>query len=109
MEVTENVLNEIKSLLDPKLVLKHDQYINTSVPLLIEFAQEDCNNSFTDEFGVLSLKGGMKLFLAKCIEYNLNSKAGQSSRTFGEVSYSYDTNFPPSILKFLEPYRRIKV
>jgi hypothetical protein len=108
MDLTENVINEIKSLLDTEIVLKHEQYINTSIPLLIEFAQEDCNNSFTDEYGVLSLKGGLKLFIAKCIEYNLN-KAGVSSRNFGEVSYSYDTSFPPSILKFLEPYRRVKV
>ncbi len=87
---------------------KHDIYIQTSIPLFIEFIQEYSNNSFLDESGNVVLKGGAKIALVKMIEYNMN-KSGQSSRSFGEVSYSFDTDFPQSILKLLQPYLRIKV
>ena len=100
-------LQEVKNILE-YTTTKHDTYINTVIPLLTEFIQDYCNNSFLDETGQVVLKGGAKIALAKMIEYNMN-KAGNSSRTFGEVSYSYDTDFPSSILKLLQPYSRIRV
>lgn len=87
---------------------KHDAYIETMINLLIEYIQDECNNTFKNENGELAIRGGAKIAIAKMIEFNMN-KAGISARTFGEVSYSYNTDFPPSILRLLEPYRRIRV
>jgi hypothetical protein len=100
-------LQEVKDILGITST-KHDLYIQTSIPLLTEFIQDYSNNTFADENGNVVLKGGSKIALAKMIEYNMN-KSGQSSRSFGEVSYSFDTDFPQSILKLLQPYLRIKV
>ena len=100
-------LQEVKDILG-QTSDKHDTYIYTAVELFIEFVQDHCNNSFLDANGEVKLRGGAKIAVAKMIEYNLN-KAGVSSRTFGEVAYSYDTDFPQSIMKLLEPYNRIKV
>jgi hypothetical protein len=98
---------EVKNILG-ETSTKHDKYIDTALPLFIEFVQDYCNNSFTDEYDDLELRGGAKIAIAKMIEFNLN-KSGQKGRTFGEVSYSYDTDFPQSILKLLSPYSRIRV
>ncbi len=100
-------LQEVKDILG-QTSDKHDNYIYTAIELFTEFVQDHCNNSFLDDKGEVKLRGGAKIAVAKMIEYNLN-KAGVSSRTFGEVAYSYDTDFPASIMKLLEPYNRIKV
>lgn len=98
---------EVKDIIEITTT-KHDIYIYTMIELLIEFIQEHCNNSFKDEFGDVHLKGGAKIAVAKMIEFNMN-KSGVKSRSFGDISYSYDTDFPPSVMKLLEPYQRIKV
>lgn len=99
--------DEVKAILDYSST-KHDNYITTCIPLFVEFAQDYCNNQFKNESDQIELKGGVKLFVAKAVEFNLN-KSGQKSRDFGEVRYSYDTDFPPSLLKLLQPYSRIRV
>lgn len=100
-------LQEVKDILG-QTTDKHDTYIYTAIELFTEFVQDHCNNSFEDANGEVKLRGGAKIAVAKMIEHNLN-KAGVASRKFGEVEYSYDTNFPDSIMKLLQPYNRIKV
>lgn len=87
---------------------KHDVYITTAIPLLTDFIIEHCNNSFLGTDGETKLSGGIKFALAKMIEFNMN-KSGQRTRTMGEVAYSYDSDFPLSIMKLLQPYNRIRV
>ncbi|MDP1419235.1 phage head-tail connector protein [Peribacillus simplex] len=87
---------------------KHDAYIDVAIPLFLEFIQEHCNNDFTNDLGVVTVKGGIKIAIAKMIEFNMN-KVGQKTRTFGDVAYSFDTDFPPSIMRLLQPYNRIRV
>ncbi|MED3691301.1 phage head-tail connector protein [Peribacillus butanolivorans] len=82
---------------------KHDVYITTCIPLFVDFIKEHCNNSFPDD-----ISGGVKIAVAKMIEWNMN-KSGQKTRSIGEVAYSFDTDFPPSILRLLQPYNRIRV
>jgi hypothetical protein len=97
-------LQEVKDIL-AKTDTKHDGYIDTVIPLYIDFVKEYCNNQF---LGSAELPGGVKLAVAKMIEFNLN-KSGISSSSFGEVSYSYSLDFPASILRLLQPYSRIRV
>ncbi|MGM9987229.1 MAG: phage head-tail connector protein [Bacillaceae bacterium] len=98
---------EVKAILGYK-TNKHDSYIDTVIPMFIEWMEDDCNYCFRDESGNYNLRGGAKIALAKMIEHNIN-QAGLSSKTMGEVQYTYDTNFPVSILNMLAPYRRIRV
>jgi hypothetical protein len=97
-------LNEVKDILGIS-DYKQDGYIDTTIPLYIDFVKEYCNNQF---LGSEELPGGVKLAIAKMIEFNLN-KSGVSSSAFGEVSYSYSLDFPASILRLLQPYARIRV
>jgi hypothetical protein len=85
---------------------KHDTYLTKVIPLIVEYAKDECYQDFLDDDGVEQLPGGVKVFVAKAIEYNMNT-AGVTSRSQG-VSYSYDTDFPKSIMRFLSPYRRLK-
>ncbi|TCN25487.1 phage head-tail connector protein [Mesobacillus foraminis] len=100
-------ISEAKDLLGITTT-KHDVYLDTIIPLFVEYIQDYCNNSFIDEYGQVVFKGGAKIALVKMIEFNMN-KSGISSRSFGEVSYSYTTDFPPSILTLLQPYSRIRL
>jgi hypothetical protein len=86
---------------------KHDDYLNTMILLLEEYAKDKTNNDFLDENGNEVIPGAVTIFVAKACEYNMN-KAGVTSRSMGEVSYSYDLDFPRSITKLLDPYRKVK-
>jgi hypothetical protein len=97
-------MQEVKDILG-RTDSKHDNYINTVIPLYVDYVKEYCNNQ---SLGTEELPGGVKLAIAKMIEFNLN-KSGVSSSTFGEVSYSYSLDFPLSILRMLQPYSRIRV
>ncbi|MDQ1003969.1 hypothetical protein QFZ28_004369 [Neobacillus niacini] len=97
-------LQEVKDILG-RTDSKHDVYIDTVIPLYIDYVKEYCNNQ---SLSTGELPGGVKLAIAKMIEFNLN-KSGVSSSSFGEVSYSYSLDFPPSILRMLQPYSRIRV
>ncbi|MCY7542177.1 phage head-tail connector protein [Bacillus safensis] len=83
---------------------KHDEYLSEIVPNLIEYASDFCSNTFDPE----ALPGGVKLFVAKAAEYSMNP-SGLSGRSMGDISYSYNTEFPLYIMKHLTPYRRLRV
>ncbi|CAI6313180.1 phage head-tail connector protein [Bacillus subtilis] len=80
---------------------KHDAYLSEVVPILIEYASDFCKNNF--ELG--TLPAGVKIFVAKATEYNM-TPSGLSGRSMGDVSYSYNTEFPQHIMKNLYPYRK---
>ena len=77
------------------------EYLNTAIPLFEDYASNYCNQTFIEP-----LPGGVQIFVAKACEYNMQ-KSGLSSRSMGSVSYSYETDFPPSLLKLLKPYRKV--
>ncbi|WP_433958849.1 phage head-tail connector protein [Cytobacillus horneckiae] len=97
---------EVKKILQIKTT-KHDEYFETMIPLLIDWVATHCNNSFKDKLGQLALSGGVKIFIAKACEHNMNV-SGVSSRSMGSVSYTYDMDFPPAIMNLLKPYKRVK-
>ncbi|WP_424162167.1 phage head-tail connector protein [Bacillus amyloliquefaciens] len=80
---------------------KHDAYLSEVVPILIEFAADECKNTFDPK----ALPAGVKIFVAKATEYNM-TPSGLSGRSMGDVSYSYNTEFPQHIMKNLYPYRK---
>lgn len=80
---------------------KHDAYLQEVIPLFLDFAEDYCNRRWDEP------PSGVRLFVAKAVEYNMNP-AGLSSRSMDTVSYSYNTDFPESVMKFLRPYRRVR-
>lgn len=101
-EPTTEEIEEIKLINGEQGTVK-DKYYGAMLPLLLDHVQEWCNNTFTPP----NIPGGVKLFLAKAIQFNQN-KAGLKGRTMGTVSYSYDLEFPASLYTYLRPYRRLK-
>lgn len=97
---------EVKALLGIT-TSKHDDYLDAVVPIFIEDAKAKTNNDFTDENGVETLPGPVRLYVAKACEYNMQS-AGLKSRSMGEVSYSYQTEFPEAINGLLKRYKRVR-
>jgi Phage gp6-like head-tail connector protein len=81
---------------------KHEDYIKTMIPILIERAEDYCNNKFNAD----NPPAGVKIFIAESIKHKLNTK-GLTSRSMGSVSYSYDTDLPDKVLKTLKPYRKL--
>lgn len=81
-----------------------DAYLDIMIPILIDLANNETNRDYTE----LDLPHGIKLFIAKAIEYN-KTQGGLQARSMGSVSYTYDTDFPNSIMSLLKPYKRIRV
>jgi hypothetical protein len=77
------------------------------IPLLVDFTKDWCSNSFLNDQEEVELPSGVQIFIPKAIEYLMN-KSGVSSRTMGAVSYSYDLDFPSSLLKLIKPYRKVR-
>jgi hypothetical protein len=86
---------------------KHDTYLTEIIPDVVEFTKEYCNNKFLDVNGKEALPSGVRLFVPKACEYLLN-KSGISQRTMGSVSYTYDLDFPPALLRLLRPYKKVR-
>jgi hypothetical protein len=99
-------VTNVKTMLQIKTE-KHDDYLKEVLPLFIEKAKADCNNTFLDDNGNEVLPAGVKLYVAKAIEYNMGP-VNLKGRKMGEVSYSYETELPGSITKHLKPYKRLR-
>ncbi|MGG3624394.1 phage head-tail connector protein [Bacillus gobiensis] len=99
----QEMLAKVKEILQPKTD-KHDEYLKTMIPLLTEFASDKCNQEFSLEY---NMPAGIILFIAKACEFNMGSSTIRS-RTTGNVSYSYNTELPESVIKLLRPYKRLR-
>jgi len=97
---------------------QYDDYLNTIIPMLKEFAIKYCNNSFlvenpdydeddpeSEEY-IEEIPEPVILFIAKAAEYNI-SQSGINSESLGDYSVSFETDLPPSITKLLTPYRKV--
>ncbi|KIL45758.1 phage head-tail connector protein [Jeotgalibacillus soli] len=100
-------IEEIKAMIGLTGTTQHDTYLDIMVPMLVERAKEYCNNAFLDDMGVEKLPAGVKVFVAKGCQFNMN-KSGLKSRSMGTVSYSYETDFPISYYKEIQTYRKVR-
>lgn len=97
------LIEEIKAIMQRSA---SDEYLNVMVPLLEDYVKAECNNTFRKN-GKTVYPGGVKIFIAKACEHNL-TVSGVSSKRLGTVSYSYDLDFPESLRRLLNPYRRVR-
>lgn len=86
---------------------KHDGYLTEIIPILTDYAKEFCNNLFLDDNNVEVLPGSVRLFIAKAAQFNMNP-SGIKGRSMGGASYSYEMDFPESILRLLRPHKRVR-
>ncbi|MEN2765831.1 phage head-tail connector protein [Ornithinibacillus xuwenensis] len=88
---------------------KYMDYLTIMIPILVEYAEHNCNNTFSqlDDNDQMNLPAGVKLFISESIKHKLSSK-GLASRTMGEISYSYDTDLPDRVMNHLKPYKKVR-
>lgn len=100
--------DELKTLLNrSESDTTNDAYYTAQIPVLLEYANQYCKQEFDDEDVYDDLPGGVKLFIAKAAEWNLN-KAGIQAKSAGDLSVAYAvTDMPSAILAYLKPYRRV--
>lgn len=98
-------ITQVKNLIGIKTD-KHDNYLHEIVPLFVDLAKEKCNNSFLVD-GEEVLPAGVKLYIAKANEHNMGDST-LKGKTMGSVTYSYETELPQSITKYLSPYKKVR-
>lgn len=87
-----------------------DDAIDLLIPAVQDFIKTYCNNSFLNSEGEESFPAGLKLPAAKMIGIDLNKKilSGTQSESLGDHSISFTGDYPASILKALNLYRKVK-
>lgn len=107
---THSDIQDIKAINGiPSNESKHDQYIETMLPMLLESVIAETNNNFggVRSDGSIDLPGPVKIYLAKAIERSTMT-TGLKSRSMGSVSYSYDTSVPDELRGYLRPYKKVR-
>lgn len=83
----------------------NSDYYKMMLPLLLENVNEEYNQNFDPT----NLPGGIKIFLAKAVQFYANSGSGLTSRSMGSVSYSFDfSTLPSTLTDLLTKYRKVK-
>lgn len=73
---------------------------------LKEYAKDYCNNSFlVDE--VETIPAGVNLFINKAYEH-YNRETGLKAESLSRHSISFDSELPQSIVRLLNPYRKVR-
>jgi Phage gp6-like head-tail connector protein len=85
---------------------KHDSFLQAKVPILLDWARDYCNKTFMVG-DVEVLPAGVKKFVGEAIKYDLRDK-GLKSRQLGNVTYTFDTDYPDSVTRNLAPYRALR-
>ncbi|MCM3425555.1 phage head-tail connector protein [Bacillus paralicheniformis] len=98
-------IETVKRLLQIKTD-KHDEYLQEAVPFFVDIAKDYCNNSFMKD-GAESLPSGVKVFVAKAVEFNMNP-SNLSSRSMGDVSYTFVTDLPRPVWEYLRPHKKLR-
>jgi len=101
-------VEEVKTLLSiPGDDVTKDDVIETMIPIVEDFVKRHCNDEFTDDEGVTSFPGGLKLPAAQLIGYQLEYK-GVAGESIGDYSVSFFANIPDGIKTMLKPYKKLR-
>ena len=77
--------DDIKLLLNIDILnVSKDAYYEAMIPILLEVAEEKTNRDFS-----VTIPGGVKLFIARGIQYLDDVKSGIASKKIGDLSISY--------------------
>jgi len=85
-------VEEAKALLRIEDTSK-DAYLSAILPLLIEYVQRHCNQSFENEEGQVELPGGVKIAVAKLAEHHMK-EAGVQSESLARHSQTFSLMSP---------------
>ena len=92
--------DDIKLLLNIDILnVSKDAYYEAMIPILLEVAEDKTNRDFS-----VTIPGGVKLFIARGIQYLDGVKSGIASKSIGDLKLSYIDNpmgLPNDIMKLL--------
>jgi hypothetical protein len=86
--------------------VKHDDFINAKMPILLGVARDYCNKTFMVG-DVEVLPAGVQKYVGEAIKYDLRNH-GLKSRQMGNVTYTFDTNYPDVVTDNLKSYRALR-
>ena len=77
--------DDIKLLLNIDILnVSKDAYYEAMIPILLGVAEDKTNRDFS-----VTIPGGVKLFIARGIQYLDSVKSGIASKSIGDLSISY--------------------
>lgn len=83
------------------------EFLNENAPDHLEYAKEYTNNSFTDRDGVELIPKTVLSFVSGACEYQYNVENGYESESMGDVTWNYETDYPPSLMRKLKRHKRV--
>lgn len=86
---------------------QHDSFIDAKIPVLVSQAKDYCNNDFLVGDKEV-LPAGVQQYVADAIKYDILGRSNLKSRTMGNVSYSFNTNYPSDVTQHLTPYKKLR-
>jgi uncharacterized phage protein (predicted DNA packaging) len=96
-------LEEVKTLLQITDT-SQDTLINTLIPIAEDYVKQYTNNFSDDEF-----PPAVKLVIAQIVSFHLVAKdTSIASEKVGGISYTYRDNYPDSVYKTLNTYRKLR-
>lgn len=102
---------ELKRLLRiPAEETENDDYFSVILPLAMDHARDYCNQDFRDEDGNDDFPGGVRLGIARLIEYQMNKAAGVQSYTLARESTTWAASasgLPQEVESLWNPHRGV--
>lgn len=96
-------LDEVKTLLQISGE-SQDTLITTLIPIAEDYVKQYTNNFADDVF-----PAAVKLVIAQIVSFHLSTRdTSISSEKVGGISYTYKDNYPDSINKTLNTYRKLR-
>jgi hypothetical protein len=78
-----------------------DERINALIPVVEDWIKGYTGDTFKDSNDAPLYPSGYDRIAINLIEYDLKKSAGVASESLGSYSVSYESNYPPSLLKGL--------
>lgn len=100
MEITDNQAMRLIAVNGDITTAERIEHYKTLAPIYFDVAIDYCNNKDLEFDRII-------VFLAKAIQFYSNA-SGLTSRSMADVSYSYATDLPSSVLMTLKPFKKLR-
>lgn len=100
MQITDEQATRLIAVNNDLLTVERIEHYKTLAPIYFDVAIDYCNNKNLEFDRII-------VFLAKAIQFYSNA-SGLTSRSMADVSYSYTTDLPTSVLMTLKPFKKLR-
>jgi hypothetical protein len=100
-EQIQAVLDKIKQLAMMQGA-QNDAYLTATIPYYFDLACDKCHQQFDPD----DIPSGVMMFIAQACKFNI-ADVRLKGRTMGNVSYTFNTEIPDTVIGYLRPYRKL--